>query len=118
MTAAAESAPTAAPAPAARSHSFARSPISGCRCLKSKNLGCSTKIKGDAAVGGPRRRWNGPTDYSTLCFPFLRISRSVGTTNLSTALGHPPTFVALHRDSSRQHELGSCESRSSILRSC
>lgn len=32
MTAAADSAPTAAPAPAARSHSFARSPISGRRC--------------------------------------------------------------------------------------
>jgi hypothetical protein len=37
MIAAAESAPTAAPAPAARSHSFARSPISGGRCLKPSN---------------------------------------------------------------------------------
>lgn len=65
MTAAAESAPTAAPAPAARSHSFARSPISGRRCLKPlQRIGCSNKINVSAFRGcrrGPLRsddcRW-------------------------------------------------------------
>jgi hypothetical protein len=44
-----------------------------------------------------------------------RTATACSTMTLSTSLGRPPAFIALHRHSSRQHELGCGEVWSSLL---